>query len=201
MRAVSAACALMLLCAAASNANPTRFTCSRSMAVGEVKPMDQGNTIEIMNDRSIDTVGGQNCGGSLITGTAHALAINLPSSSYQWLIEAKGVTAVYSNPFTECSDRMFGTGASAASSNTLTFSSTGTVTLRLLASLGSGSPATTGAAPECTFTVTAAPVDECSDGTDNCDDNAACTNTDASFTCACSAGWETADSGVTCTDI
>ena len=32
-------------------------------------------------------------------------------------------------------------------------------------------------------------VDECTDETDNCDANAACTNTDGSFTCACNTGY------------
>ena len=40
-------------------------------------------------------------------------------------------------------------------------------------------------------------VDECADGTDNCDDNAECTNTPDGFTCACNPGY-TGD-GVTCT--
>ncbi|KYF55751.1 hypothetical protein BE04_51035 [Sorangium cellulosum] len=42
-------------------------------------------------------------------------------------------------------------------------------------------------------------VNECALGTDNCDANAACTNTPGSFTCACNAGYE--GDGVTCTDI
>ncbi|WP_437681990.1 calcium-binding EGF-like domain-containing protein [Sorangium sp. So ce131] len=42
-------------------------------------------------------------------------------------------------------------------------------------------------------------VDECAAGTDNCDANAACTNTAGSFTCACNTGY-TGD-GVTCTDV
>ncbi|XXY49155.1 FG-GAP-like repeat-containing protein [Sorangium sp. So ce269] len=41
-------------------------------------------------------------------------------------------------------------------------------------------------------------VDECALGTDNCDANAACTNTPGSFTCACNAGYS--GDGVTCTD-
>jgi len=39
--------------------------------------------------------------------------------------------------------------------------------------------------------------DECTLGTDNCDENATCNNTDGSFTCSCNAGY-TGD-GVTCT--
>ncbi|MGK3963651.1 FG-GAP-like repeat-containing protein [Sorangium sp. So ce118] len=42
-------------------------------------------------------------------------------------------------------------------------------------------------------------VDECALGTDNCDANAACTNTVGSFTCACNAGYE--GDGVTCANI
>ncbi|WP_437893729.1 FG-GAP-like repeat-containing protein [Sorangium sp. So ce124] len=42
-------------------------------------------------------------------------------------------------------------------------------------------------------------VDECALGTDNCDANAACTNTPGSFTCACNAGYS--GDGVTCTDV
>ncbi|WP_438004073.1 FG-GAP-like repeat-containing protein [Sorangium sp. So ce321] len=42
-------------------------------------------------------------------------------------------------------------------------------------------------------------VDECALGTDNCDANAACTNTTGSFTCACNAGYS--GDGVTCTDV
>ncbi|WP_437586226.1 FG-GAP-like repeat-containing protein [Sorangium sp. So ce1000] len=42
-------------------------------------------------------------------------------------------------------------------------------------------------------------VNECALGTDNCDANAACTNTPGSFTCACNAGYS--GDGVTCTDI
>jgi hypothetical protein len=41
--------------------------------------------------------------------------------------------------------------------------------------------------------------DECTLGTDNCDINAACTNTPGSFTCACNAGYS--GDGMTCTDI
>ncbi|WP_437721102.1 FG-GAP-like repeat-containing protein [Sorangium sp. So ce861] len=40
---------------------------------------------------------------------------------------------------------------------------------------------------------------ECALGTDNCDANATCSDTPASFTCACNAGYE--GDGVTCTDI
>ncbi|WP_437902860.1 FG-GAP-like repeat-containing protein [Sorangium sp. So ce327] len=42
-------------------------------------------------------------------------------------------------------------------------------------------------------------VNECALGTDNCDANAACTNTADSFTCACNAGYS--GDGVTCTDV
>ncbi|MCP3170034.1 FG-GAP-like repeat-containing protein [Myxococcus qinghaiensis] len=42
-------------------------------------------------------------------------------------------------------------------------------------------------------------IDECAAGTDNCDENATCTNIGGSFTCACTAGYE--GDGVTCTDI
>ena len=34
-----------------------------------------------------------------------------------------------------------------------------------------------------------AQVDECATDGDDCDDNAACTDTDISFTCACNAGF------------
>eukprot|EP01043_Picozoa_sp_COSAG02_P081044 COSAG02_NODE_19582_length_874_cov_22.287742_1_plen_260_part_10 len=43
-----------------------------------------------------------------------------------------------------------------------------------------------------------ADVDECTDGSHNCDANAACANTAGSFTCACNSGF-TAD-GTSCTD-
>jgi len=43
-------------------------------------------------------------------------------------------------------------------------------------------------------------VDECTDGTDDCDpNNATCTNTAGSFTCACNQGYE--GNGVTCTEV
>lgn len=42
-------------------------------------------------------------------------------------------------------------------------------------------------------------IDECAEGTDDCDANASCTNTPGSFTCVCNAGYE--GDGVTCTDI
>eukprot|EP00961_Rhodomonas_salina_P297303 3937116-Rhodomonas_salina.1 len=123
--------------------------CTRSMEVGAAKPMHSGNTIELMYDRSINTVGGQSCGGTLVTGTAHAIDITVPSSNYQYLIESKGVTSVLTSPLSSsCSDR-------STSAGTVTFSSTGTVTLRMLASSGSSAFATTGLA-ECTFTVTEA---------------------------------------------
>lgn len=40
-------------------------------------------------------------------------------------------------------------------------------------------------------------VDECEEGTDNCDSAAVCTNTVESFSCACPAGY--VGDGVTCT--
>ena len=40
-------------------------------------------------------------------------------------------------------------------------------------------------------------IDECVEETDNCDDNAACTNTEASFTCLCDTGYS--GSGASCT--
>ncbi|NNC19283.1 DUF4215 domain-containing protein [Corallococcus exiguus] len=42
-------------------------------------------------------------------------------------------------------------------------------------------------------------IDECAAGTDNCNDNASCTNIGGSFTCACNAGYE--GDGVSCTNI
>ncbi|XP_072022656.1 thrombospondin-1-like [Amphiura filiformis] len=42
-------------------------------------------------------------------------------------------------------------------------------------------------------------IDECALSTDNCDANAACTNTVGSFTCACDAGYS--GDGIICTDI
>ena len=39
--------------------------------------------------------------------------------------------------------------------------------------------------------------DECTSGTNNCHNNAICTNTDGSFTCACNTGY--GGNGVTCT--
>ena len=32
-------------------------------------------------------------------------------------------------------------------------------------------------------------IDECIEGTDDCDDNAVCTNTEGSFTCECESGY------------
>ncbi|MFY1831986.1 FG-GAP-like repeat-containing protein [Myxococcus fulvus] len=54
------------------------------------------------------------------------------------------------------------------------------------------------------YTCTGAPtvctdIDECAAGTDNCNENATCTNIGGSFTCACNAGYE--GDGVTCTNI
>ena len=40
-------------------------------------------------------------------------------------------------------------------------------------------------------------IDECTDGTANCDSNAACTDTEGSFTCTCNVGY-TGD-GTNCT--
>ncbi|XP_072047045.1 uncharacterized protein [Amphiura filiformis] len=40
-------------------------------------------------------------------------------------------------------------------------------------------------------------INECTSSTDNCDANAACTNTTGSFTCACNAGYS--GDGITCT--
>jgi len=42
-------------------------------------------------------------------------------------------------------------------------------------------------------------INECSDGTDNCDENATCTNIPGSFTCECNPGYE--GDGTVCTDI
>ncbi|NNC02088.1 DUF4215 domain-containing protein [Corallococcus exiguus] len=42
-------------------------------------------------------------------------------------------------------------------------------------------------------------IDECAAGTDNCNQDATCTNIGGSFTCACNAGYE--GDGVTCTNI
>ena len=38
--------------------------------------------------------------------------------------------------------------------------------------------------------VVVTPVDECSDNTDNCHEQATCNDTDESFTCTCNAGFE-----------
>ncbi|WP_438031098.1 EGF domain-containing protein [Sorangium sp. So ce233] len=46
---------------------------------------------------------------------------------------------------------------------------------------------------------TCADIDECALGTDDCDANAACTNTPGSFACACTAGYS--GDGTTCTDV
>ena len=47
------------------------------------------------------------------------------------------------------------------------------------------------------FQIISSDIDECVLGTDNCDENAACTNTAGSFTCACNTGYS--GDGVTCT--
>ena len=39
------------------------------------------------------------------------------------------------------------------------------------------------------FVLNHADIDECIEETDNCDDNAICTNTDGSFTCLCDLGY------------
>ena len=39
-------------------------------------------------------------------------------------------------------------------------------------------------------------INECATGSENCDVNAVCTNTDGSFTCTCQSGY--AGDGVTC---
>ncbi|XP_066275230.1 fibrillin-1-like [Branchiostoma lanceolatum] len=47
--------------------------------------------------------------------------------------------------------------------------------------------------------VTCTEDDPCADGTDNCHDDAICTNTDNGFTCACNDGY--GGDGLTCTDV
>ncbi|MFO7825950.1 MAG: calcium-binding EGF-like domain-containing protein, partial [Cyclobacterium sp.] len=47
--------------------------------------------------------------------------------------------------------------------------------------------------------ITCTDIDECADNTDNCDNNATCSNTPGSFTCACNDGWE--GDGTSCADI
>ena len=42
-------------------------------------------------------------------------------------------------------------------------------------------------------------IDECANGTDNCDAHAECTNTLGNFTCACQSGYQ--GNGVTCNGI
>jgi len=84
-----------------------------------------------------------------------------------------------------------GTG-SGTGSGTGTGTSTGTGTGT---STGTGTGTSTGTG---TGTSTGMPVDECAQGTDNCDANATCTDTADGFTCDCNMGY-TGD-GVTCTD-
>ena len=50
---------------------------------------------------------------------------------------------------------------------------------------------------ELTNTIFISDVNECVSGTDNCDANAVCTNTNGSYICTCNAGYE--GDGVTCT--
>ena len=42
-------------------------------------------------------------------------------------------------------------------------------------------------------------INECALGTDNCNANAACTDTEGSFTCSCNSGYQ--GDGVTCTSM
>ena len=51
----------------------------------------------------------------------------------------------------------------------------------------------------CSGTLTCFPtdIDECTDGTHNCDSNATCANTVGSFTCTCNAGYT--GNGTICT--
>ena len=44
-----------------------------------------------------------------------------------------------------------------------------------------------------------ADIDECIEGSHNCDDNAMCNNIDSNFTCACNIGYS--GDGLTCTGI
>jgi len=63
--------------------------------------------------------------------------------------------------------------------------------------------------PDCSFTGVSfgswcsenEDTDECSTNVHNCASQGSCANTDGSFTCTCGTGYETSDSGVTCTDI
>ena len=150
MRPIIASC-LLLCCASFVVAYPSSFECTRSMAVGEVKPMDAPNTIVEGDDRSIDKVGGATCGGTLETGITYEVEYTLPSDSYQWLMEAKGVSASFDAHESGCADRRSGTGVTSVS---VSFEKAGTVTFQMLASLGNNDPASTKAAPLCTFTVT-----------------------------------------------
>eukprot|EP00961_Rhodomonas_salina_P272378 3680655-Rhodomonas_salina.1 len=196
---VTVSLAVFLSVAAVANASPTSFSCSRSMAVGATKPMDSANTIEEHSDKAITSVGGQACGGTLATETPYSVSVTVPTGSYRWLLEADGVSAVFESPFSNsCEHRSTGQGPSSSSS--VVFTSEGTVTFRLLASLGSSQDSTTGAAPECTYTVVAS-VNECEEDLHNCDSNAVCSDTASGFTCACADGWTSSDNGVTCTNV
>lgn len=42
-------------------------------------------------------------------------------------------------------------------------------------------------------------MNECEDGTHNCDENATCTNTDGSYTCSCASGYS--GDGITCNGL
>eukprot|EP00287_Rhodomonas_sp_CCMP768_P006213 CAMPEP_0196726522 /NCGR_PEP_ID=MMETSP1091-20130531/7781_1 /TAXON_ID=302021 /ORGANISM="Rhodomonas sp., Strain CCMP768" /LENGTH=176 /DNA_ID=CAMNT_0042068975 /DNA_START=19 /DNA_END=549 /DNA_ORIENTATION=- len=146
----------VLFFVALANAHPHDFACSRSMAVGEVKPMDAPNLIEEGTDRTIDTVGDVACGGTLQTNTKYTVVFTLPADGYNWLIEAKGVGATFDTPFSNCADRQEGDSASTASK--VTFTSTGTATLRMLSSLGNAMDETTKVSAECTFLVEEGPA-------------------------------------------
>ena len=48
----------------------------------------------------------------------------------------------------------------------------------------------------CNYFFTVSDIDECSTGTDTCDTNADCSNSDGSFTCSCQSGYS--GNGTTC---